>query len=300
LEKKITVVIVTYNGENWIKKNIDSLLNSNFPIDIIVIDNASNDRTINLLQQYSKIKLIQNQRNLGFGKANNIGIDIALKNGADAIFLLNQDTWVFESTISNLVHKLFENRNLGIVSPLHFSADTSILDSNFTTYFDRYKTEIDSNSIRIVPFVNAAAWLVSKECFLKTGYFEPVFSHYGEDRNFCDRLHYHGFEIGIVKNASICHDRVVKLNSRKIILQSQYLILIQLINCNQAWLYSWFLGLKLVFGLPKFYFKTQGRNQSIYLFYKLILYYFSLLLNSKKINQIRVQSKAGTNGLIFK
>jgi GT2 family glycosyltransferase len=153
------------------------------------------------------------------------------------------------------------------------------------------------NSIRIVPFVNAATWLVSKECFQKTGYFEPIFNHYGEDRNFCDRVHYHKFKIGIVKNASICHDRIVKLNSNKIILQSQYLVLIQLLNCNNSLFTSLFVGIKSVFGLPKFHFKSQGFLKSIYLFYKLKLYYFRLLLDIKTIKQIRLNSIAGINGI---
>ena len=200
MEKKIAVVIVTFNGEIWIRKNLNSLLNSTYPIDIIIVDNASTDETVNVIEEFSSVELIQNKNNLGFGKANNIGIDSAIKNGADAIFLLNQDSWIFENTITNLAKKLFKNQDLGIVSPMHYSADETILDSSFSTYYNKNETEIDSNSIRIVPFVNAAAWLVSKDCFLKVGFFEPVFNHYGEDRNFCDRVHYHKFKIGIVKN----------------------------------------------------------------------------------------------------
>jgi GT2 family glycosyltransferase len=297
LEKKISVVVVTYNGEIWIKKNIDSLLKSNYPIDIIVVDNASTDQSNAILKEYKNIQLIQNKNNLGFGKANNIGIDSAIKNGAEAIFLLNQDTWIFENTITNLAEKLFENPDFGIVSPMHYSDDETILDSSFNTYYNNNETEIDSNSIRIVPFVNAAAWLVSKECFQKVGYFEPIFNHYGEDRNFCDRLQYHKFKIGIVKNAAICHDRIIRLNSNKIILQSQYLVLIQTINCNNSLYTSLLLGLKSVFGLPKFHFKSQGLLKSIYLFYKLKLYYFSLLLDIKTIKQIRFNSKKGINGI---
>lgn len=297
MEKKISVVVVTYNGDIWIKKNIDSLLKSNFPIDIIVVDNASTDESITLLKEYKNIQLIQNKTNLGFGKANNIGIDIAIKNDADAIFLLNQDTWIFENTITNLAEKLFQNPDFGIVSPMHYSADETILDSSFNAYYNKKETEIDSNSIRIVPFVNAAAWLVSSECFQKVGYFEPIFNHYGEDRNFCDRVHYHQFKIGIVKNAMICHDRIVKLNSNKIILQSQYLVLIQVINCNNSLFTALILGLKSVFGLPKFHFKSQGLLKSIYLLYKLQLYYFSLLLDIKMIKQIRFNSKTGINGI---
>ena len=297
MEKKISVVVVTYNGEIWIKKNIDSLLKSNYPIDIIVVDNASTDGSITLLKEYKSIKLIKNNHNLGFGKANNIGIDSAINNGADAIFLLNQDTWVFENTIINLAEKLFENPELGIVSPMHYSADETNLDSSFGTYYNKFEEETDLNSIRIVPFVNAAAWLVSKECFQKTGYFEPIFNHYGEDRNFCDRIRFHGFKIGIVKDATICHDRIVELNSNKIILQSQYLVLIQLLNCNNSLFTSLFVGIKSVFGLPKFHFKSQGFLKSIYLFYKLKLYYFRLLLDIKTIKQIRLNSIAGINGI---
>jgi len=298
LKKKIAVVIVTFNGAIWIKKNLNSLLNSNYPIDIIIVDNASTDETINIVKQFKAIELIQNKSNLGFGKANNIGIDWAIKKGADAIFLLNQDTWIYENTISNLAEALFENPNLGIVSPIHYSADEITLDENFNTYFNRFKIVEDSESLRIVSFINAAAWLVSKECFSKTGYFDPIFNHYGEDRNFCERVKYHGFNIGVVKNAPICHDRIVRLNSNKIALQSKYLILNQIINCNNSLLHSILLGLKSVFGLSKFHFSKQGTLKTISLFIKLLLYYFNLLLNIKMILQIRENSMKGINGVL--
>jgi GT2 family glycosyltransferase len=298
LKKKIAVVIVTFNGEIWLKKNLNSLLNSNYPIDIIIVDNASTDKTISTIKEFSTVELIQSKENLGFGKANTIGIDFALKKGADAVFLLNQDTWIYENTISSLVEALFENQNLGIVSPMHYSADEKTIDENFNTYFNRFEKEEDSESIRIVPFINAAAWLVSKECFTKTGYFDPIFSHYGEDRNFCERVKYHGFKIGVVKNSAICHDRLVKLNPDKIELQSKYLVLNQMINCNNSLFISVFLGLKSVFGLSKFHFSSQGALKTISLFNKLLLYYFNLLLNIGIILKIRKNSVKGINGVL--
>lgn len=296
MEKKITVVIVTYNGETWIKKNMDSLLQSSYPIAIIVVDNASTDQSVAVLKEYKNLQLIESKTNLGFGKANNIGIDIALKNGSDAVFLLNQDTWVYEDSIENMAEKLFENPNFGIISPMHLSPDEVTLDSNFNTYYSRYETEIDSNAIRIVPFVNAAAWLVSKECFEKVGYFDPVFSHYGEDRNFCSRVLYHKFKIGIAKNASICHDRIVKLSSNKIDLQSKYLILNELIDCNHSLFLASLLGLKSVFGLPKFHSKSEGLSKTFSLFGKLLFYYLGLLVDFQTIKHIRYNSKKGING----
>lgn len=298
MKKKIAVVIVTFNGEIWIKKNLNSLFKTNYPIEIIIVDNASTDETIPIIKEYNAIELIQNKNNLGFGKANNIGIDLALKKGADAIFLLNQDTWIFENTISNLAEVLFENPNLGIVSPLHFSAEESILDENFNTYYNRFNKEEDSESLRIVPFVNAAAWLVSKECLSKTGYFDPIFNHYGEDRNYCERVKYHGFKIGVAKKAAICHDRIVKLNSNKIELQSKYLVLNEMINCNHSLFFSLLQGLKSVLGLSKFHSSSQSVLKTISLFFKLLLYYFNLLLNIRMIFKIRVNSIKGINGVL--
>lgn len=296
MENKITVVVVTYNGETWVKKNMDSLLASSYPIDIVVVDNASTDQTVLVLKEYKNIQLIESKVNLGFGKANNIGIDRALKNGADAVFLLNQDTWIYQDSIKNMAEKLFGNPSIGIVSPMHLSPDEVTLDNNFNTYYSRFKEENESNAIRIVSFVNAAAWLVSKECFKKVGYFDPVFNHYGEDRNFCDRLRYHKFKIGIVKNAAICHDRIVKLSSTKIELQSKYLILNQMIDCNNSELMASIFGLKSVFGLTKFHSKSEGFSNTFILFYKLLCYYFSLWMNFKRIKQIRYNSIKGING----
>jgi len=116
LNKKITVVIVTFNGENWIEKNINSILTSDYPISILVIDNKSTDNTLAILSQFPAVEIIKSQHNLGFGKANNIGIQYAFKNKSDAVFLLNQDTRIFKNTISSLVAVLKQNTNLGIIS----------------------------------------------------------------------------------------------------------------------------------------------------------------------------------------
>lgn len=297
MNKKITVVVVTFNGAIWIRKNLNSLLKSSYPISILVIDNASTDQTVAIVNEYKEVQFIANKSNLGFGKANNLGIDLALKQGADAVFLLNQDTWIFDNTISILADSLFENPDFGIVSPIHFSADGKTFDANFNTYFSKYDTETNSNGIRIIPFVNAAAWLVSRECFEKVGYFEPFFNHYGEDRNFCDRLLYHKFKIGIAKESAICHDRIIKLNPFKIQLQSEYLIVNQLISCNINLVLSFVNGLKFVVGLPKFHLKTLGFLATLQLFSKLGFYYFKMLFKLKLIKKIRFNSKMGTNGI---
>ncbi|GAW88216.1 glycosyl transferase, group 2 family protein [Flavobacterium psychrophilum] len=287
LNKKIFVIIVTYNGSKWIEKCINSLLRSIYPINILVVDNCSTDDSVELLKQFSEIHLIQSKENLGFGKANNIGIDYALNNKADYVFLLNQDTWVFDDTISNLVVMAQNNPSFGIVSPMHFSGDEKTLDKGFVTYYNRNVEENAGKNIAIVPFVNAAAWLVSSACLQKVGGFESLFGHYGEDRNYCDRVLYHQFQIVIAKNAKICHDRKISRSFKKDLIQSKYKMLSQVLDINNTLFASYANALQSVFGLPKYFKQSYSFTFITQLFYNLVVYYLQLIFRMKVIKMTR-------------
>ncbi|EKT4519463.1 TPA: glycosyltransferase family 2 protein [Flavobacterium psychrophilum] len=287
MNKKIFVIIVTYNGSKWIEKCINSLLRSIYPINILVVDNCSTDDSVELLKRFSEIHLIQSKENLGFGKANNIGIDYALNNKADYVFLLNQDTWVFDDTISNLVVMAQNNPSFGIVSPMHFSGDEKTLDKGFVTYYNRNIEENAGKNIAIVPFVNAAAWLVSSACLQKVGGFESLFGHYGEDRNYCDRVLYHQFQIVIAKNAKICHDRKISRSFKKDLIQSKYKMLSQVLDINNTLFASYANALQSVFGLPKYFKQSYSFTFITQLFYNLVVYYLQLIFRMKVIKMTR-------------
>lgn len=281
LNKKVFVVLVTYNGAYWIDKNITSLLNSRYPVSIIAIDNNSADDSVALLKNYPEVDLIQSSDNLGFGKANNIGIKKALDLGADYVFLLNQDAWVFDDTVSELINKMEQTKGFGIMSPMHFSGDGTTLDKSFETYYKRKASREASKNITVVPFVNAAAWMMSRKCIEKVGYFESLFGHYGEDRNYCDRVSYHKFLIGIDENSKIVHDRVITRNFKKDVIQSKYKILTSLLNINNSLFKGYLQGLKEVFGLPKYFLKTYGLGKSMNMFFRLLSYYMQWIGNNK-------------------
>ena len=89
---KVLVIIITYNFEPWINRCLGSLAQSDYPVDTIVLDNGSTDQTVHHLRiNYPHIRLIENRANLGFGRANNIGMQIAMTEGYDFVFLMNQD-----------------------------------------------------------------------------------------------------------------------------------------------------------------------------------------------------------------
>ena len=208
----IYVVIVTYNGLKWLDRTIKSASSSK----VIVVDNNSKDGTVNFIANYySDITLIKQENNLGFGRANNIGIREALRRGADHILLLNQDAYLESNTIEQLTRVASQNPEYGILSPIHLDGSGKRFDRNFTNYvhYDKNKDFFSDalfdrlTGIYEVPFVNAACWFLPRKTLETIGGFDPIFFHYGEDENYCQRLLYHGIKIGVVSNCYVRHDR---------------------------------------------------------------------------------------------
>lgn len=213
-DTRIFVVIVTFNGVKWLEACFKSVLNSSMSTAIIVVDNGSTDGSLDLIKsKYPTIHLIKQNDNLGFGKANNIGISKALSLGADNVFLLNQDTIIKNDCLEKLLEISKTNSEYGILSPVHFNYKGTSLEYYFEQFMSKndllakdIKSEKFSDSVYEVPFVNAAAWFITKKTFKIIGGFDPIFHHYGEDNNYCQRLNYHHLKIGIVPNAEIYHD----------------------------------------------------------------------------------------------
>jgi GT2 family glycosyltransferase len=217
---KILVIIVTYNGEKWIERCINSINRSSQKADIFIVDNCSTDKTLNIIKGInSSAKIIESRINLGFGKANNIGIQYAVDNEYDYVYLLNQDAWLEQDTLQKLLVVAAREKSYGILSPFQMNADNHELDNSFKQsiigrhhdigliddlYFGQLKSVYEVN------FVMAAHWMVSIECIKKCGGFSPSFFYNGEDNNYCHRVHYFGFKIGIVPSAKAVHDRAYR------------------------------------------------------------------------------------------
>ncbi|PPD43539.1 MAG: hypothetical protein CTY16_13355 [Methylobacter sp.] len=214
---KIYAVVVTYNGAPWIEKCLDSLARSSIPVTTLAIDNASADGTPGQIKtRFPGVELIETGSNLGFGKANNLGLLKALENDADYVFLLNQDAWIEPDTIAKLIEVSQQRPEFGILSPLHMNGAGTALDLNFSYYVSpgacpKLISDWVTDNLKPIyetQFVNAAAWLISRQCLTKVGGFDPIFPHYGEDDDYLNRTLYHGLKIGIVPHTKIYHDRM--------------------------------------------------------------------------------------------
>lgn len=216
----IAIIVVTYNGMTWLKQCLNSC--ADYPV--ILVDNGSKDETVSFIEtNYPNVTLLKQSKNLGFGQANNLGIRYALNHGAEHVLLLNQDAYIIDDALEQLIAFHKEHTEYGILSPIHITGNQQKLDRNFSIYMLREKTGqfysdfVLSNKLATVyevPIVNAAAWLLSRECIETTGGFDPLFFHYGEDDNYCQRIAYHGFKIGVLPKAYVIHDREDRIPSK--------------------------------------------------------------------------------------
>lgn len=213
--KNIYAVIVTFNSMKWIDKCISSLKNSSVYVNIIIVDNNSGDNTVeHIKNNYPQVFLVNSKENYGFGKANNIGIKYAMNNDAEYILLINQDAWIQRDSIKIMID---QNLNDSIISPIHLNGRGDLLDYNFRKsilknaynnyLLDNLFFDNKHNANYEVDFVNAACWLIPVNIINEIGGFNPLFFHYGEDVNYCQRLHYHKYKIVVNINSFVCHDR---------------------------------------------------------------------------------------------
>ena len=215
----IFCIIVTYNGTQWIRTTLDSLRKSSVQVFPVLIDNASTDGTVEIVEHnYPEVHLIKSDLNLGFGKANNLGLQYALANGAEYVFLMNQDVYVQEDSLGALLEACRRYPDFSVISPIHLNGNAQLLDHNFSVHITppEVPEEIvsglllypDSEKVFPVKYVNAAAWFMPISTVMQIGGFDPLFSHYGEDEHYLRRIAYHGGKVGVLLSSRVMHDRV--------------------------------------------------------------------------------------------
>lgn len=215
----IHVIIVTYNAMKWAERCFSSLRTSSVPVKCIVIDNGSTDGTQEYIKKYfPEVDFTQSPQNLGFGKANNTGIEKAYKEGADFFYLMNQDAWIYPDSFQKLldVYNAYPDKNqLGILSPIHMDGSEKKLDIFFERYLarntpdNRIFSDSFNNSLKNyyeIDFVNAAHWLLPKATIEEIGGFNPYFFHYSEDYEYVQRISFFRKKIIVCTSSRVVHD----------------------------------------------------------------------------------------------
>ena len=214
---KVYFIIVTYNAMKWAERCFASLRQSSVPVHCIVIDNGSTDGSQDYIKNnFPEVDFIQSEEK--FGKANNIGIEKAYKEGADFFYLMNQDAWLYEDSLKELL-KVYEEypdkKEIGIISPMHIDGTEKKLD----IFLDKYisyncdKTRLISDlyfqtlqPVYELDFINAAHWFIPRETVETVGGFNPFFFHYGEDNEYVNRVHFHKKKVLLAPKSKVVHD----------------------------------------------------------------------------------------------
>lgn len=224
----ISIIIVNYNTKKLLENTIQSVIDTVGLIryEIIVVDNDSSDGSIEMVKgQYPEVNLIENKDNLGFSKANNIGIKEA---SGRYILLLNSDTKVLEDCIQKCLHYMDSNMEIGALGcrlllgsgKLDHACKRGFPTPEASLYyilklhkvfparkrFGKYTLSyLPTYEINEVDALTGAFMMVRKEVLNKVGLLDETFFMYGEDLDLCFRIKKAGYKIIYYPKAVTIH-----------------------------------------------------------------------------------------------
>ncbi|MCK9209503.1 MAG: glycosyltransferase [Ignavibacteriaceae bacterium] len=224
----LSIIIVNYNVKEFLQNLLTSLFKAvtNISSEIIVVDNGSDDGSVELLREkFPQVTLIANNENLGFSKANNLGLKIAK---GKFLLLLNPDTIVQEDTFEKLIKFFNQHRDAGMTGCKILNPDGTLqlacrrsFPGPWTSFckvsglsalfpnsklFARYNlTFMDENQSYEVDAVSGSFMMVRREVFEKIGGLDEQFFMYGEDLDWCYRVQKAGWKVYYVHETTIIH-----------------------------------------------------------------------------------------------
>lgn len=236
LDPKVYIILVNYNGYRDTIECIDSLEKINYNnYNIIVIDNKSSDGSAAILtDRFPDIKIIENEQNIGFSGANNIGINYAIENGAEYILLLNNDTTVDSNFLKVLVDNCKKDKSVGIcIGKIYFYKEKRKIwyaggyVSKFkgNVYHNGYN-EVDTgvyDKISKVTFATGCCMLIPKEVILNIGLLSEDYFLYYEDADYCCKISNGGLSI-LYCPASVIYHKISASTGELSQLSQYYLI----------------------------------------------------------------------------
>jgi GT2 family glycosyltransferase len=223
----LSIVIVTWNGKRYALECLESLYAHpiNVPFEIIVVDNASTDGTPEAIRKrFPQVQVVENQANLGFAKANNIGMSLA---GGKYVCLINSDVVVYPGCLDQMRALMEANHNIGIMGPKMLCRDGNVglsvmrlptvwntlcaalaLNSMFPTssLFAGFSIRTDAiSAVTDVQVVTGWFWMISRTALQQVGGLDERFFMYGEDIDWCHRFGKAGWRVVFCGEAEALH-----------------------------------------------------------------------------------------------
>ncbi len=212
-------IVVNYRGLRHTRGCVTSLLEVDYPNhSVVVVDNASGGGDFEALRAEfgSSIEVIHADRNLGYGGAANLGLELARESGASYAWVLNNDTEVDPAAVRELVGAMERETDYGIMSPridapvgpespfgIWYAGGTA----NLAKVTTRQETMASDSPLAVVPtgYITGCAMFIRCRALAETGLFWAPLFLYWEDVDLSFRMRRAGWRLGVVPAARVFH-----------------------------------------------------------------------------------------------
>ncbi len=232
----VSNIIVNYNNSALLNDCIDLIHKTVKGIkhEIIVVNNSALDDGIKAVKQnFPKTKLIQNEINVGFAKANNQAAKLAK---GDILLFLNPDIVLTGGAVTNMLTYLKSHKEIGVLGPKILNMDETLQYSCrsfpgvWTGLFNRYSfmsglfpnnrytkkyllLDFDHNEIKEVDWLSGSCMMISRNIFIKVGLFDENYFIFNEDVDLCKRMKNYGYKTIYYPNSKVYH-HITSSNAR--------------------------------------------------------------------------------------
>jgi len=229
---KVGLVILHFSKPELTEACLESvkqLETKDFKIEVIVVNNNPLEKIDFLKKKFPEFIFLKTSENLGYAAGNNFGIKRVLKDGVASVFLLNNDTFLDEKLVRELLKTAQKDPKIGILAPKIYFAPGyefhqgryqekdkgkviwyagGLIDWQNVIASHRGVDEVDHgqyNQIIPVDFASGCGMLIKKEVFEKVGFLDEKYFLYLEDVDFCQRAKKAGFKIFYTPTAKLWH-----------------------------------------------------------------------------------------------
>jgi GT2 family glycosyltransferase len=264
LYNKLTLVIVSYKSKDIILTNLNVIEKFRS----VIVDNHNDPDLKKVLSQYKNINYFALSKNIGFGKANNLGVSHAT---TEYVLILNPDIKVDYDSILKLFNTFFKYKNVGVVGPIlldefgkkRTNSSLSFLKkiirrSSFEKNIFKVNEKKESCGDLCADYIIGCAMLFNKNFFLSIGGFNHNFFLFFEDNEICDRIKKNSLQV------------IESFESRMIHYQAKSLKYSFIDTCRS----------KIIHKYSEYtYLNLNKKNLTFYLFFNFIDFFQRLISN---------------------
>jgi GT2 family glycosyltransferase len=227
---ELSIIIPSFNTKDILKSCLDSIIQNTAGLnyEIILVENGSKDGSLQMIQRYKKkskrVRLVNARKNLGFGRANNIG---AIKSKGEYLLFLNSDTIITDNALRESVDIIKSRKDVGVFSCRLLNSDLSVQESgghfpnlfnlfawqlgiddlpligNLVPSFHPHRSQYDKN--KSFDWVTGAFMIVPRNVFMLAGMYDKNIFMYTEEMELSFRIAKLGYKTLSVKKPSIIH-----------------------------------------------------------------------------------------------